>query len=205
LRPECQRFISNNLEAEICHSIERLINTIGSPQIAIDERHTPKLYSRFVASLLAKHKRDGAARGRLHKQESSTPQRQQQPTPVPSSTSFATGVSNASIHDSPQLKAMDCDMTAKNEPMDSDTVAANAHKTGGQYTFDSSSEFTFGVQGQPDDLMDFTFDPITTPGNEDMLTTMQAIQNPAWWRTMMMPASVDISLHVLLVRLLTPL
>ncbi|KAH9009311.1 fungal-specific transcription factor domain-containing protein [Lactarius hengduanensis] len=68
LRPECSRFITPGLETEIYQVIERLINTIGSPQIAIDERHTPMLYSRFLASLLAKHRRDGAARGRLHQQ-----------------------------------------------------------------------------------------------------------------------------------------
>ena len=87
--------------------------------------------------------------------------------------------------------------------MDLDAVAAN---TGGQNKPASPPEFTFGVQERHDDLMDFTFDPITTPGDEDMLAAMQAVQNPSWRRTMMMPGSADISLHVLLVRLiLTPL
>ncbi|KAI9447123.1 hypothetical protein F5148DRAFT_1252537 [Russula earlei] len=35
--------------------------------------------------------------------------------------------------------------------------------------------------------MDFTFDTITTPGNDDLLATMQAIQNPTWWQNIMMP------------------
>jgi len=197
LSPECQRFITKNLEAEIYHIIERLINTIGSPQIAIDDRHTPKLYSRFLANLLAKHKRDGATRRGVHRQESSTPQPQQQPTPLPSART-----SSASTHNSPQFKTMDCDVTVKNESMDLDAVAANAY----QRELASPPEFTSGVQERHDaDLMDFTFDPITAPGNEDMLAAMQAIQNPTWWRTMMMPGSADISLHVLLVRLLTPL
>jgi hypothetical protein len=50
--------------------------------------------------------------------------------------------------------------------------------------------------------MDFTFDPITTSGNEDMLAAMQAIQNPTWWHTMMMPGSANCSLHAILVRLI---
>ena len=74
LRPECSRFITPNLESEIYRVIERLISTLGSPQIAIDERHTPKLYSRFLASLLAKHKRDGAAHGRMPQQGPPTQQ-----------------------------------------------------------------------------------------------------------------------------------
>jgi hypothetical protein len=70
--PERWRF-AQKLEIEVYEVIERLIVTIGSPQIAIDERHTPKLYSRFLASILAKHKRDGVA------------YRQQQPPPLDSS------------------------------------------------------------------------------------------------------------------------
>jgi hypothetical protein len=34
------------------------------------------------------------------------------------------------------------------------------------------------------------FNPITTPGN-DMLAAMQVIQNPTWWRAVMMPGSVE--------------
>ena len=49
------------LETEIYRAIDRLINTIGSPQVAIDEHHTPMLYSRFLAGLLAKHMRDKPA------------------------------------------------------------------------------------------------------------------------------------------------
>ncbi|KAI9459806.1 hypothetical protein F5148DRAFT_1150797, partial [Russula earlei] len=63
LCPECSRFITQGLETEVCQVIKRLIATIGSPQIAIDECHTLKLYSRFLESLLAKHKRDGTAQG----------------------------------------------------------------------------------------------------------------------------------------------
>jgi hypothetical protein len=77
LRPECSRFITPGLESEISRVIERLINTLGSPQIAIDERHTPKLYSRFLARLLAKPKRDVAAHGRMPQHE---PPTQQMPT-----------------------------------------------------------------------------------------------------------------------------
>jgi hypothetical protein len=66
----------------------------------------------------------------------------------------------------------------------------------GNYTFDSPPDFTFGATNQQGvDLMDFTFDPITTPGNEDMLAAMQAIQSPNWLGNMLMPGSVDCLLH----------
>jgi hypothetical protein len=61
----------------------------------------------------------------------------------------------------------------------------------GKYTFDLPPDFTFGATNeQGGDLMDFTFDPITT-GNENMLTAMQAIQSPNWLGNMLMPRSVD--------------
>ncbi|KAI9508722.1 hypothetical protein F5148DRAFT_1283660 [Russula earlei] len=88
LHPERSRFITQGLETEVYPVIKRLIATIGSPQIAIDECHTPKLYSRFLESLLAKHKRDGTAQGCMLQQGppprqmqtgSSTPRYQQPP------------------------------------------------------------------------------------------------------------------------------
>jgi len=63
LRPEFSRFIVQDLKAEIYQLIERLIDTIGSPQIATDEFHAPKLYPRFLVSLLAKHKRESRTLG----------------------------------------------------------------------------------------------------------------------------------------------
>ena len=215
MRPECSRFITPGLEAEIYRVIERLINTIGSPQIAIDERHTPKLYSRFLASLLAKHKRDGAAHGRMHQQGPPTqsmqpgsnapvyqpPLRPPQGSHGASSARFTTGVGGASASDLPPSMALNGEVTISNklsEKRNSDDL--------GNYTFDVSPDFTFGVADhQQGDLMDFTFDPITSPGNEDMLAAMQAIQSPTWLGNMLMPGSVVGALHVVLVGLLTSL
>ncbi|KAI0062632.1 hypothetical protein BV25DRAFT_1803464, partial [Artomyces pyxidatus] len=53
LRPEYATFIAQELESEIHKSISRLAETIGSPKIVVDERHTPKLCSRFLASALS--------------------------------------------------------------------------------------------------------------------------------------------------------
>ena len=46
--------------------ITRLIQTLNSPEIAIDDRHTPRLHARFLAGLLSRHRRDVATSGRLH-------------------------------------------------------------------------------------------------------------------------------------------
>ncbi|KAF8264089.1 fungal-specific transcription factor domain-containing protein [Lactarius quietus] len=206
LRPECSSFITPGLEAEIYQVIERLINTIGSPQIAIDERHTPMLYSRFLASLLAKHKRDGGARGRMPQQGpppqqpqtgSSGPvyqQPKQQTTQQPpssqshttTSSSFSTGSNPTTVQDVPQPHTM----ALNNEPTATTTVAQTgftetANSNEPIHQVDVPSPYTFGATSavQPIDVMDFAFEI------DDLLGPMKAIasENPQWMQTMMLP------------------
>lgn len=56
--------MTKDQENDVFNLIGRLIQTLSSPKIAIDERHTPKLYARFLAGLLSRHRRDGATVGR---------------------------------------------------------------------------------------------------------------------------------------------
>jgi hypothetical protein len=58
LRPQFQALISAVEEIEILKLIGRLIETLSSPAIAIDDRHTPKVYARFLANLLSQHHRE---------------------------------------------------------------------------------------------------------------------------------------------------
>ncbi|KAH9162835.1 fungal-specific transcription factor domain-containing protein [Lactarius sanguifluus] len=201
LRPECSRFITPGLETEIYQVIERLINTIGSPQIAIDERHTPMLYSRFLASLLAKHRRDGAAHGRLHQhgpptqqpQVSSTgaPAYQQQrqttqqgpPSHSANPSSFATGGNPTTVPDAPSAATLN---GSKPPP----TVTQSANRNEPMHQVETPS-YTFGATtaGQPGsgsgdaNAMDFTFDISI----DELLGPMKAIENPLWMQTMMLP------------------
>jgi hypothetical protein len=55
--------MSKEEETQVYDLIGRLIQTLSSPEIAIDDRHTPKLYARFLAGLLSRHRRDGATLG----------------------------------------------------------------------------------------------------------------------------------------------
>ncbi|VDC02079.1 unnamed protein product [Peniophora sp. CBMAI 1063] len=60
LRPECRVFSHQGFAEEVYSNIERLVHTIAAPAIAIDETHTPRLYSDFLGRILAKHRRDAA-------------------------------------------------------------------------------------------------------------------------------------------------
>jgi hypothetical protein len=110
-----------------------------------------------------------------------------------SSTQITTGVSGANAPDLAPSMTLNSAVTVPTEAMEMKT-----YDDLGNYMFDSPPDFTFGTTNQQSsDLMDFIFDPITTPGNEDMLAAMQAMQtrSPNRLGTMLMPGSVDGPLH----------
>ena len=122
-------------------------------------------------------------------QQQQQQQQHQPPSHNTTSNSFTTSVSRASAPTLAQSVPLNSSVTAQCELIDA--VPANTNGSGtGNYVLDQTTDFAFGVQGQQPDLMDSTFDPITSPGNDDSLATMQAIQNPTWWRNMMMPGLV---------------
>ena len=58
LRRDFTPFITNQRRDEIFNLIGGLIDVLNSPEIAVDERHTPRLHARFLAQLLGKHRRN---------------------------------------------------------------------------------------------------------------------------------------------------
>jgi len=63
-------------------------------------------------------------------------------------------------------------------------VLANTHEP--SYMACAPPDFEFGDEDQHEPT-NFTFDTTFTPGNDEMLAAMQAILNPSWSQTMMMP------------------
>ncbi|KAH7886528.1 fungal-specific transcription factor domain-containing protein [Phlebopus sp. FC_14] len=61
LRPEFAQLLTREMEDEIFELIGRLISTLQD--VAIDERHTPRLYARFLAGLLTRHRKGGGGVG----------------------------------------------------------------------------------------------------------------------------------------------
>ncbi|KDR76303.1 hypothetical protein GALMADRAFT_67889 [Galerina marginata CBS 339.88] len=54
LQPRFASYLNPETRTEIRSLVQKVINLLGSPAVAIDERHGPKLYSRFLEKLLAK-------------------------------------------------------------------------------------------------------------------------------------------------------
>ncbi|KAJ7156049.1 fungal-specific transcription factor domain-containing protein [Mycena crocata] len=55
LRPKFLPLVKEDTQRDIVHLVNRLINVLGSDSVALDGRHTPALYSRFLSSLLSKY------------------------------------------------------------------------------------------------------------------------------------------------------
>ena len=175
LKPEFSSFLTKEQETEIFDLVGRLIQTLSSPKISIDDRHTPKLYARFLAGLLSQHRRDGTGPGRLH--ANPPPQNQ-----LPSNSALQPPTSG----------------TSPSAPLRATTEIGNAGlQTSGQAPgnpsqgMDTTTTYTSGSQPVISDvdafLLDFDMADLTGITEADMLATMQAIKNPAWWSNAMMP------------------
>ncbi|KAF8634663.1 hypothetical protein AX15_000766 [Amanita polypyramis BW_CC] len=172
LRPEFSHFLSKDEEMDIFVLISRLIQTLSSPKISIDDKHIPKLYARFLAGLLARHRKEGIASGYHH--PASAPHNPMPPPEGPTLTiqdSSADGVSFTV----PQFQ-------------DHGAMRNNFMYN----TFDQQSDINaYG----PDATFSDSAIPIIIDNNSvennipegELLATMQAIKNPTWWENMMLP------------------
>lgn len=55
MRPKFLHLLDEQRQKAIIQDVGDLIKVLGSKDVALDGRHTPALYSRFLSSLLAKH------------------------------------------------------------------------------------------------------------------------------------------------------
>ncbi|KAK1232958.1 hypothetical protein PQX77_003872 [Marasmius sp. AFHP31] len=62
LRPKFLPLLDEATQTEIIDIVKRLIHILSSKEVALDGRHTPALYARFLSSLLAKYNVDPRAR-----------------------------------------------------------------------------------------------------------------------------------------------
>jgi hypothetical protein len=185
LRPEFSTLMTKELETEIFELIGRLIQTFSSPDIAIDDRHTPKLYARFLAGLLSRNRKDGATVGRLHPQP--PPQSEiahaasggygsHMPASNPSFSVTSPEGDGQGGHDGGFTHAV---FNPTNEKADTPIYRPEATYTLGNGPIEFGGSADFGSLALGSSTNGFS--------DEEMLATMQALKNPQWWSTMMMP------------------
>jgi len=186
LRPEFVHILTREMEDEIFDSIGRLITTLQ--EVAIDERHTPRLYARFLAGLLTKHRRGGSTiAGRLQ--------------PHPPSGQLAQSHSYGGSRGPSGSHVSRTGMQAQHGPeprQDSDTmqlklsllpnaVEAPPATSSHQSDIASYSHVTLSdgsISGTTFESNDVSMTDVLA--DAETLATMHAL-NEVWWGNMMMP------------------
>lgn len=196
MRPDFNEIIDDSGRNEIVKLVERLIAAIGSPDIAIDERHTPKLYARFLQGL-------------LHKQLNPDPEPEFDITPMngvvqgtssplpiiaempPDGDVVDNGTPHISVERSPPRPTRPLSASYGSEggteghyqvggrlsPVYDERVSTSASSTvNGGGDNDGATERSDGGVVHPHGVAD-----------EDMLATMQILANPAFFDHMLMP------------------
>ncbi|KAI0697213.1 hypothetical protein C8T65DRAFT_710435 [Cerioporus squamosus] len=173
LRPEFAHHVSRERQQEIFDLITRLIEKLGSPEVAIDERHTPALHSRFLHGLLRKHRRDLAVSARLPDQRPpSQPPAQTATRNAPASANSSNSSSyfqeqsraKASIAGSSPASFSDSSYTMPTSPVfetEPAYAAVNGDSPNGMFQFGTQQDENWGA--------------------------LLALQNPNYWKDMMMP------------------
>ncbi|KAH9850967.1 fungal-specific transcription factor domain-containing protein [Lenzites betulinus] len=174
LRPECSSFVAPETQTEIFDLISRLIDVLRSPEIAIDERHTPALHSRFLHGLLRKHRHLAAqtVRGSSSTTASSTnvfppssvpgsQQQQQQQQQYPPQGGAGAMYDAVAATSPTSFTGSDTSMPSDGM-FDMEPAYTTATATG---------SYHFGAPQQPEE----TWGPLN------------ALANPNYWKDMMMP------------------
>lgn len=180
------------MEDEIFELIGRLITTLQD--LAIDERHTPRLYARFLAGLLTKHRKGGAGvGGRMQPQPPASQLAHGSPSQLhgghqqPTSLQYSGTTSQGTIQPGFDAGAMQMNLPNVSIPPPVVSTPPNPPLMDVPVTLDHAQEGHFaplGIEVTADVGMEDLFSDAST------LATMRAL-NDAWWGNMMMPGCVQ--------------
>ncbi|KAI1793795.1 hypothetical protein LXA43DRAFT_206444 [Ganoderma leucocontextum] len=201
LRPEFSGFVPRERQQEIFDLISRLIEKLGSPDVAIDERHTPALHSRFLHGLLRKHRRDLAVSSRPSDQPGPPSQPPQQASNRGASGSSSANATTSTFQRAPAASQFGNLSGAGAGGASYDSIA------GSSPTALSDSSFTLGGLSSSSPSPVFETEPayMAVNGNgyanghdaagmfqfgtqqDENWGALLALQNPNYWKDMMMP------------------
>ncbi len=191
LRPEFSALLSKPDEEEIFDLIGTLIQKLSSSSIAIDDRHTPKLYARFLATLLGKYRRDGqgATVGRLQTIPPSS-------MGGPGNGGGGMGGGGGEYQQFSVAQEQSGYQSAGYQPTPPQQPQTPIYRPEATYAA-GAGPIQFG-----NDLEYYSFEygngngnvngVVGSPGGADveMLASIQALKNPEWWQGMLMPGYV---------------
>jgi hypothetical protein len=166
--------------------VQRVIDLLGSPEIAIDDRHGPKLYSKFLKGLLAAPmaRLDPSSPGTQPKARKSKPP--QTPLPPSSGISFIVDhpspSTTASLSPAPRETALSFDAFAPVGAVDpfAPEFAGSSH----------ALHFPGADDGTSLNMMSDFFQP-SLPFDENILQSFQSLTDPSGWRDTTLPCTYN--------------
>lgn len=186
LRPEFSWLVEPDDRTKIFDLIGRLIQTLNSPEVSIDNKHTPKLHAKFLAGLLTKYHQDSNKDS--PSQEPLPPSEHTvgddpapyEGQPQPSSTSARYfGQGQGTTQSTSMSQGGFGEVSYTSDPnLSSQPSISYPHQTP-QYQLQTSD----GVAAAQDSAVN----AMAGLSEEDMLSTLRAIGNPNWWSNVMMP------------------
>ncbi|KAF9485193.1 hypothetical protein BDN70DRAFT_871586 [Pholiota conissans] len=188
LQPRFAAYLTLDTRKEIRVLVQKVIDLLGSPEVAIDDRHGPKLYSRFLEKLLAKPMAridplsPGPASNALPRVKSRPPRSSASQTPDSASGTFdlppvynhPSPGTNSSLSPPPTESALSFDSFAPIGPTDpfaTETEVANNNA-------DSASL---------DNMMSTDFFQPPLPFDDHIVQSLRSLTDPSGWQDISVP------------------
>ncbi|KAF9653763.1 hypothetical protein BDM02DRAFT_3153137 [Thelephora ganbajun] len=187
LRPEFSWLVEADDKTKIFDLIGRLIQTLNSPEVAVDNKHTPKLHAKFLAGLLMKHHQD-----------SNKDQLSQAPLPPSKHSVGGNPTSYGGQSQPPSTSAQyfgHSHETTQSTSMSQggfDNISYRSDpnlssRSGVSYPRDTLPGYQLQTSDSMTAAQDNAVNAMASLSEEDMLATLRAIGNPNWWSNVMMP------------------
>ena len=175
--------------------INRLIKCLASKEVAVDERHTPKLYSRFLEGLLLRRNQLALEEEQRRAEEAAGPE----PT---SNIIHSTPSTNGPVVTIKIPVPSTTNSASAPERLMSPTIAVHAPEDSGaagpslsydpnlpthpayldeNMAFDEQYDHSATASSTVDALSHYTNEDVPMPGGDDWTAAMSAIYNPAYW------------------------
>jgi len=172
LRPRFASVLEPHQKDAIVTLVRRLIDVLQSEDVAIDERHTPKLYARFLSGLLDRHTSSHSKISRAS----------EQPSEVSQTSPLAVTIEPPQIEEHPfPHPVYHAPIVTPPSPRNTLNLAPSSFHDGASTVSSTIRSHESSGHTVPDTIM--------TDNKEDdgMLATMRAISNPLFWDDMMLP------------------
>ncbi|TFK27196.1 hypothetical protein FA15DRAFT_666700 [Coprinopsis marcescibilis] len=197
LQPKFASYLTREQRVEIRSLVQQVIDLLGSPEIAIDDRHGPKLYSRFLKGLLDKPLARIDPSSSSGSPTDTKPNRSRSKPPKPSTGLEQTESQPPSAdpfnlvfnHPSPTTSA-----SLSPPPAESMTDFNTFRPVGGidPYAPDAPimNAYDAATNGSGDLLMSDYFQP-ELPFDEEIIRSFQDLADPTGWQDISMPVGFN--------------